>query len=63
MSDNCFLQALDQRHSVPSLQLCEPAPDQATQLRMLQSAVRVPDHGKMVPFRFLRLQGEIGEVA
>ncbi|MEN5208455.1 nitroreductase [Stenotrophomonas terrae] len=58
MSDNCFLQALDQRHSVPSLQLGEPAPDPATQLRMLQSAVRVPDHGKMVPFRFLRLQGE-----
>ena len=58
MSDNCFLQALDQRHSVPSLQLGEPAPDHATQLRMLQSAVRVPDHGKMVPFRFLRLQGE-----
>ena len=58
MSDNCFLQALDQRHSVPSLQLGEPAPDPATVLRMLQSAVRVPDHGKMVPFRFLRLQGE-----
>lgn len=58
MSDNCFLQALDQRHSVPSLQLGEPAPDSATVLRMLQSAVRVPDHGKMVPFRFLRLQGD-----
>jgi len=58
MSDNCFLQALDQRHSVPSLQLGEPAPDPATQLRMLQSAVRVPDHGKLVPFRFLRLQGQ-----
>ncbi len=58
MSDNCFLQALDQRHSVPSLQLGEPAPDPATVLRMLQSALRVPDHGKMVPFRFLRLQGE-----
>ena len=58
MSDNCFLQALDQRRSVPSLQLGEPAPDDATLLRMLQSAVRVPDHGKMVPFRFLRLRGD-----
>ncbi|MGE8279935.1 MAG: nitroreductase [Stenotrophomonas sp.] len=58
MSDNCFLQALDQRRSVPSLQLGAPAPDDATLLRMLQSAVRVPDHGKMVPFRFLRLQGD-----
>jgi len=58
MSDNCFLQALDQRRSVPSLQLAAPGPDQATVLRMLQSAVRVPDHGKMVPYRFLRLQGD-----
>ncbi len=27
-------------------------------LRMLQSAVRVPDHGKLVPFRFLRIAGD-----
>ncbi len=58
MSENCFLQALDQRRSVPSLQLGEPAPDQATLLRMLQSAVRVPDHGKLVPFRFVQIRGE-----
>ncbi len=25
---------------------------------MLQSAVRVPDHGKRTPFRFLRIEGE-----
>ncbi len=25
---------------------------------MLQSAVRVPDHGKRVPFRFLRIEGD-----
>ena len=25
---------------------------------MLTAAVRVPDHGKMVPFRFLRIEGE-----
>lgn len=58
MSENCFLQALDQRRSVPSLQLGEPAPDQATLLRMLQSAVRVPDHGRLVPFRFLQIRGD-----
>lgn len=51
------LQALDQRRSVPSMQLGEPGPDDATLLRMLQSAVRVPDHGKLVPFRFLRIAG------
>ncbi|WP_305805993.1 nitroreductase [Stenotrophomonas sp. YIM B06876] len=57
MTDTPLLQALDQRRSVPSRQLGEPGPDEATLLRMLQSAVRVPDHGKLVPFRFLRLQG------
>lgn len=52
------LHVLDARRSVPSKQLGEPGPDHATLLRMLASAVRVPDHGKLVPFRFIRLQGE-----
>lgn len=52
------LHVLDKRRSVPSKQLGEPGPDHATLLRMLASAVRVPDHGKLVPFRFIRLQGE-----
>ena len=46
------------RRSVPARQLGEPGPDEATLLRMLRSAVRVPDHGKRVPFRFLRIRGE-----
>ena len=49
---------LDQRRSVPASQLVEPAPDHATLLRMLRAASRVPDHGKRVPFRFLRIAGE-----
>ncbi|MBB3778298.1 nitroreductase [Xanthomonas campestris] len=52
------LQALDARRSVPSKQLGEPGPDYDTLLRMLASAVRVPDHGKLVPFRFLRISGD-----
>lgn len=52
------LQALDARRSVPSKQLGEPSPDEDTLLRMLTSAVRVPDHGKLVPFRFLRISGD-----
>ncbi|MCC4633741.1 MULTISPECIES: nitroreductase [Xanthomonas] len=52
------LQALDARRSVPSKQLGEPGPDEDTLLRMLTSAVRVPDHGKLVPFRFLRISGD-----
>lgn len=54
--DNRFA-ALDARRSTPSRQLGEPGPDHATLLRMLQSAVRVPDHGRRVPFRFLRIAG------
>ena len=53
-----LLQSLDTRRSTPSRQLGPPGPDDATLLRMLQTAVRVPDHGKLVPFRFLRLRGD-----
>lgn len=52
------LAALDARRSVPPKQLMEPGPDEATLLRILQSAVRVPDHGKRVPFRFIRFGGD-----
>lgn len=50
--------ALDARRSVPPKQLGEPGPDDATVLRMLRSAVRVPDHGKRVPFRFISFSGD-----
>jgi nitroreductase len=49
---------LDARRSTPSRQLASPGPDDALLMRMLASAVRVPDHGKRVPFRFLRIAGE-----
>ena len=52
------LEPLDARRSVPARQLGMPGPDDATLLRMLQSASRVPDHGKRVPFRFLRIAGD-----
>lgn len=51
------LAALDARRSLPPMQLQAPGPDDAMLLRMLQSAVRVPDHGKRVPFRFVLLRG------
>lgn len=55
---NALRLALDERRSVPAKQLEAPGPDAATLLRMLQSAVRVPDHGKRVPFRFIRIEGD-----
>lgn len=57
MSASDPLKFLDERRSVPSKQLAEPGPDAATLRRMLAAAVRVPDHGKLVPFRFLHIQG------
>lgn len=52
------LSLLLQRHSTPSRQLGEPAPDETTLRELLEAAIRVPDHGKLVPFRLIRLQGE-----
>ena len=52
------LDALDSRLSVPTRQLAAPGPGDAQLLRMLQTAARVPDHGKRVPFRFLRIAGD-----
>lgn len=49
---------LDARRSVPARLLSAPGPDEAELLRMLASAVRVPDHGRREPFRFIRVQGE-----
>ena len=53
-----LLQFLDIRRSTPSRLLGPPGPDDTTLLRMLQTAVRVPDHGKLAPFRFLRIRGD-----
>ena len=62
MPTESLLQALDARRSVPSKQLGEPGPDPATLRRMLASAVRVPDHGKLVPFRFIHVHGDARHV-
>ena len=56
MSDPLSL--LMQRHSIPSRQLGEPAPDKPTLHALLKAAIRVPDHGKLVPFRLIKLKGE-----
>lgn len=57
-----LLAALDSRRSVPAKQLDEPGPDDAALARLLQSAVRVPDHGKRVPWRFLAIRGDARHV-
>lgn len=52
------LAVLDARRSVPAKQLTEPGPDDSTLLRLLASAVRVPDHGKRTPWRFVLIRGD-----
>jgi nitroreductase len=56
MSDPLSL--LTQRHSVPSRQLGDPAPDKETLHELLTAAIRVPDHGKLAPFRLIKLKGK-----
>lgn len=52
------LDSLNQRRSVPSRQLDEPGPDAAQLDQLLRAAIRVPDHGKLVPFRLLVIRGD-----
>lgn len=51
------LEFLSRRRSVPSRLLGEPGPSPAQVDALLEQAVRVPDHGKLAPWRFLRIQG------
>lgn len=49
---------LDARRSVPSRLLGEPGPDPRQLERMLSAAIRVPDHGRLTPWRFLLIRGQ-----
>lgn len=61
-----LLQALYHRRSTPSRLLAEPGPDDVQLRQLLTCAVRVPDHGKLVPWRFLCIRGaqrqQLGEL-
>jgi nitroreductase len=46
---------LKTRRTIPSLQLSEPGPGESTLREMLSIAARVPDHGKLAPWRFIML--------
>jgi nitroreductase len=59
------LDHLTARRSVPSRQLGEPGPTPEQLERLLAAAIRVPDHGKLTPWRLLLIRGgarlQIGE--
>lgn len=56
--DTEALHFLHRRRSTPSRLLADPGPDDATLASILATAVRVPDHGRLTPWRFLRIAGE-----
>lgn len=45
------------RRSVSARLLCEPGPDPAALEKILQAATRVPDHGKIHPWRLILIRG------
>jgi nitroreductase len=54
--NDAALDFLASRRSHPPKLLREPAPDRDELLRLLTLAARVPDHGKLEPWRFVVLQ-------
>lgn len=52
-----MIEFLERRRSVSALQLTEPGPDEAALARLIGVAARVPDHGKLAPWRFLVIEG------
>ncbi|MCI4661885.1 MAG: nitroreductase [Neomegalonema sp.] len=52
------LDFLRRRRSVPAKTLTAPGPDRAILDDLLTIALRVPDHGKLAPWRLVVLQGE-----
>ncbi len=55
---NDSLSRLQQRRSVPARWLGEPGPRPEEIETLLTVAARVPDHGKLVPWRFVLIEGE-----
>lgn len=55
------LAALLARHSLGGKHLGEPAPDDAALQRMLQVALRAPDHAGLVPWRLAVVRGSARE--
>jgi nitroreductase len=52
------LSVLRHRRSTPSRLLGPPGPDAAQLRALMETAVRVPDHGKLVPWRFVAIAGD-----
>ncbi|MEW6256896.1 MAG: nitroreductase [Pseudomonadota bacterium] len=58
-----MLEVLHRRRSLPLRALVEPGPDAEDLRTILSLAARVPDHGRLVPWRFIVLKGEARSIA
>ena len=57
MMNDALKDYLETRRTIPANFLDAPGPDRDTVQRMLSMATRVPDHGKLVPWRFVVVSG------
>jgi nitroreductase len=53
-----LIEYLQTRRSMPAFQMKEPGPSRQEIEEILTLAVRVPDHGKLAPWRFIVMTGE-----
>jgi nitroreductase len=58
-NDVKLIDYLRDRHSTPVAQIKEPGPSQDELESILTSSVRVPDHGKLAPWRFIVYRGDV----
>jgi len=60
MRNDATLQFLRDRRSVPAAQLQPPGPTPDELREIVATAIRVPDHGKLTPWRLITLSGDAG---
>lgn len=61
--DAAAIKFLETRQSIPVSQIAEPGPDEATLAKILELALRVPDHGRLEPWRFILYRGAARDLA
>ncbi|TAN00980.1 MAG: nitroreductase [Rhodanobacteraceae bacterium] len=60
MRDDNALRFLRSRRSVPAAQLQMPGPTPEELREIVATAIRVPDHGKLTPWRLVAVTGDAG---
>lgn len=58
MRNEAALQFLRDRRSVPAAQLQPPGPTPEQLREIIATAIRVPDHGKLTPWRLIEISGD-----